>query len=155
MKIEAFKTSYAIALTVEEFTRILDDDREAFDNDDKDLSQKLDAIDGVYDTDYNGHFGPNVYVTIDKENDNMGTWSQIKELIREVIKPPPTLYPLADRVPGASLKTSLNLRAISTGKLRCPRKGEWYLSGAIIQAYRAPNDLSSEYIIAEIITLKR
>ena len=30
---------------------------------------------------------------------------------------------------------------------RCPKKGEWYISGAIPAAYRAPNDLSSEYFV--------
>lgn len=30
---------------------------------------------------------------------------------------------------------------------RHPRKGEFYLSGAVIQAYRAPNDLSSTYVV--------
>lgn len=30
---------------------------------------------------------------------------------------------------------------------RCPKKGEYFLSGAEIEAYIAPNDLSTEYII--------
>jgi len=154
MKIEAFKTSYCIGLTVEEFVRILDGDKKAFEDDEKDLSQKLDALDGVYDTDYNGHFGPNVFVTIDKENDNMDTWSKIKELVKEATSPPPTLYPLGDRPPGIRLRDLRNLKAVSTGVKRCPLKGEWFLSGAVIHAYRAPNDLPNEYLIAEIITLK-
>lgn len=32
---------------------------------------------------------------------------------------------------------------------RCPKKGEWYLSGAQIEAYQAPNDLTMEFHIAE------
>jgi hypothetical protein len=32
---------------------------------------------------------------------------------------------------------------------RAPMKGEWYLSGAIIEAYQAPNDLTTEYTIVE------
>jgi hypothetical protein len=32
---------------------------------------------------------------------------------------------------------------------RAPLKGEWYLSGAIVQAYRAPNDLLSAYWVVE------
>jgi len=39
-------------------------------------------------------------------------------------------------------------RYIATGEFRPPRKGEHYLSGAIIFAYRAPNDLSTPYWIA-------
>ncbi len=33
--------------------------------------------------------------------------------------------------------------------LRNPRKGEWYVSGAIPAAYRAPNDLTSPYLVVE------
>ena len=32
---------------------------------------------------------------------------------------------------------------------RPPRKGEYYLSGAIPQTYLAPNDLSSEFLIVK------
>jgi hypothetical protein len=32
---------------------------------------------------------------------------------------------------------------------RKPMKGEWYLSGAIIEAYQAPNDLGDEFYIVE------
>lgn len=37
---------------------------------------------------------------------------------------------------------------------RCPKKGEWYLSGAVIEAYRAPNDLSTPYYIANLVRTK-
>lgn len=40
-----------------------------------------------------------------------------------------------------------NLRFIK-GEFRPPRKGEWFLSGAIVGAYLAPNDLSNPYYIA-------
>ena len=33
------------------------------------------------------------------------------------------------------------------GEFRPPRKGEWYLSGAIPAAYKAPNDLTTAYRI--------
>jgi hypothetical protein len=42
-----------------------------------------------------------------------------------------------------------------TGEFRCPKKGEWYLSGAVIEAYKAPNDLSSEYHIAKLVHVKQ
>jgi len=41
--------------------------------------------------------------------------------------------------------------AVWTGEKRPPRKGEWYLSGSKIEAYRAPNDLSTEYHIARLV----
>lgn len=43
------------------------------------------------------------------------------------------------------------VRFVATGEFRAPRKGEWYLSGAIIEAYRAPNDLSTLYWIARTV----
>ena len=42
-------------------------------------------------------------------------------------------------------------RAKPTGEKRPPKSGEWYLSGAIIEAYRAPNDLSTPYLIARLV----
>jgi len=56
-------------------------------------------------------------------------------------------YRLADYHPNQ--KTTA--RAINTHIRRPPKKGEWYLSGAIPAAYKAPNDLSTEYLIAEIV----
>jgi len=61
-------------------------------------------------------------------------------------------YPLADLY--GSLKEQRHLRAIRTGEFRAPRKGEWYLSGAIVEAYRAPNDLTPEYQIAKIVRVE-
>jgi hypothetical protein len=45
-------------------------------------------------------------------------------------------------------------RAIWTGERRPPRKGEWYLSGAVIGAYRAPGHLRTAYDIAEIVRVR-
>lgn len=32
---------------------------------------------------------------------------------------------------------------------RPPKKGEYYLSGAIVQAYQAPNDLTTAFMVVE------
>ena len=45
-----------------------------------------------------------------------------------------------------------SIRARATGEIRKPRKGEWFLSGAIIEGYYAQNDLGIEYHIAELVT---
>ena len=39
----------------------------------------------------------------------------------------------------------------ATGEFRCPRKGEWFLSGAIVQGYHAGNDIPSPYYIAKLV----
>jgi hypothetical protein len=41
------------------------------------------------------------------------------------------------------------IRYRATGEFRAPKAGEYFLSGAKIMAYRAPNDLSGKYWIAE------
>ncbi len=62
--------------------------------------------------------------------------------------------------PAADLQTlkrlGLDVRSTAfqaTGEYRNPQKGEWYLSGSIIEAYRAPNGLSSAYWIAKPVKL--
>jgi hypothetical protein len=50
-----------------------------------------------------------------------------------------------------STKTACHYRA--TGEFRPPKKGEFYLSGAIITAYQAPNDLTSPHWIGREVFL--
>lgn len=45
-------------------------------------------------------------------------------------------------------------RAEYTGELRPPKAGEWYLSGAVIEGYRAPNDLTQSYHIASLVRVR-
>lgn len=48
-------------------------------------------------------------------------------------------------------KSSKTFRA--TGDFRPPKKGEFYLSGAVIEAYQAPNDLNMSFWIAKQVEL--
>ena len=70
------------------------------------------------------------------------------------------LYPLGDGLSSEERKffgVTLNdvwakdISAVRTAFHRCPKKGEWYLSGAIPTAYKAPNDFSTEYRIAKLV----
>ena len=78
-------------------------------------------------------------------------------------------YPVVDCIPYEQRKTlgldanvpmpsiGLGLRGVHgvwTGEKRCPRKGEWYLSGAYIETYLAKNDLSTPYHIARLVRTK-
>lgn len=63
-------------------------------------------------------------------------------------------YPLADRFPNISNKEQSYLKAIYTGEKRKPKKGEWYLSGAIIQAWQAFSDLNMVFCIAKIVKVE-
>ena len=48
----------------------------------------------------------------------------------------------------------IGLVAIFSGEKRPPQAGEWYISGAIPDAYRAPNDLTSSYHIAKLVLVE-
>jgi hypothetical protein len=52
-------------------------------------------------------------------------------------------YPLGSGQP----RLNPRARFVHTGEFRAPRKGDYYLSGAIPEAYLAPNDLSTSYYI--------
>lgn len=47
------------------------------------------------------------------------------------------------------------IRAVRTGEYRRPLKGEWYLSGARAEAYRARADLSTEYHILRLVPVRK
>ena len=61
-------------------------------------------------------------------------------------------YPLAN--PYLVVQLGGNLRTIKaqwTGEKRLPKKGECFLSGSIIEAHKATNDLSTPYHIAKVV----
>lgn len=47
-------------------------------------------------------------------------------------------YPVVDYIPGVKLQEQKNYRAKYAGVRRAPKRGEWYLSGSIVEAYRPP-----------------
>ena len=58
------------------------------------------------------------------------------------------LYPV-------EFQPNTKIRAIWTGEKRNPKKDEYYLSGAQIMAYKAPNDLSTPYSIAKLVNVEK
>lgn len=56
---------------------------------------------------------------------------------------------------GQGERKEANTRFVSTGEKRCPKKGEYFLSGAIIEAYEAKVDLTTVYHIAKPVKVKR
>lgn len=64
------------------------------------------------------------------------------------------LYPLHDNVPGSTMKEHLLFRAQWTGEKRPPRAGEWYLSGAVVEAYRALSNQTTTFHIARIVRVR-
>lgn len=69
------------------------------------------------------------------------------------------IYPLKDVISpdvlkAAGLTSARDLRAVATGDVRPPKKGEWYLSGAIVEAYQAHHDFKDAYHIARLVEIK-
>ena len=64
-------------------------------------------------------------------------------------------YPIANENSVIQSRKYLNMKAIYTGEKRSPRKGEWYLSGAIVEAYQAPNDLNTPFHIARLVKVEK
>lgn len=62
------------------------------------------------------------------------------------------VYPCADQPRGHMRR---HVGAVWSGERRPPKAGEWYLSGALIEAFRARNDLIPSYPIAKIHKVKR
>lgn len=72
--------SFAFGVTVEDFTKITarEDEEELWADT---LTAKLDALDGVSDVDFNGHFGPFIYFTINADDDTSGKRDEIFSMI--------------------------------------------------------------------------
>ena len=64
-------------------------------------------------------------------------------------------YPLGDRLPSVPNHEQRDYLARTTSEFRAPKKGEWYLSGAIPNAYLAPNDFTQKFNIMKIVKIKR
>ena len=58
------------------------------------------------------------------------------------------LYPIGETL------LPLNKRVRPTGEFRCPRKGEWFLSGAIVEGYQAKADMIAAFYIGELVEVE-
>lgn len=74
-------TYYEIPISMQVFTAITKKDAE--NNWDGTLSNQLDKIHGVHDTDYNGHFGLFIFLNVGSKEDTRETWAKIRKLIEE------------------------------------------------------------------------
>jgi hypothetical protein len=73
------QVTYCVAMTVDEFTeRGLINDGD--DKGDK-VFDSLNKLPGVYEVEFNGHFGPNVFITMAKKCDVPTTWDVIWEIL--------------------------------------------------------------------------
>lgn len=75
-------------IEIDNLMEIIETDSDCENNDDWNeiLSEKLDMVNGVTDSDYNGHFGHYIFLTIDSKYDNDETWNTIESVIKNHIK---------------------------------------------------------------------
>ena len=74
-------TKYSCEIPMDKFVAILDKDKECHWDDS--LAGKLNAIEGIIEVDYNGHFGNSLYFDVADKNDNTELWNRISEEIKE------------------------------------------------------------------------
>jgi len=48
----------------------------------------------------------------------------------------------------------IRIRAVKSASFRTPKAGEWYLSGATPEAYKAKNDLTTKYWMVRLVLCK-
>lgn len=58
--------------------------------------------------------------------------------------------PTAEDLSALGVEDAVGVKAKATGEYRPPRKGKWFLSGSYVEAYRAENDLTAAYKIAQL-----
>ena len=78
------KECVAREYTIEVDLKVIMDSDAYLENENKwesSLFHVLDKIPGVTKVDYNGHFGPYVWLTIESEHDNDETWETIKDAL--------------------------------------------------------------------------
>lgn len=74
-------TNYSIDVPVKELLTIMVKDGEV----EHPLYMLLIEIDGISDVDYNGHFGPHIYITLDIGYDNEDVWKAVHETIENYL----------------------------------------------------------------------
>lgn len=91
LKFEITRRSYSVEISDDDFDALSDTESYATDHvalrdGNKTLSEKLDGLPGVSGTDYNGHYGSNVFFTIDAEDDKPKLHKRIERTILTHLK---------------------------------------------------------------------
>jgi hypothetical protein len=87
-KVKKMMVSVEYALTVDNdiFSKILDKDDEAGDFTETLSQQLMETLDGVSEVDYDGHFGPHIYIHLDPKFDYSSTWFAVYKIINDYVK---------------------------------------------------------------------
>jgi hypothetical protein len=86
LKKECIMRQYEIE--IDDLMAIVDTDKDHEDDDNWNeiLIEKLDMLDGITDSDYNGYFGHYIFLKIDLKYDDDETWELIEKTIKDHIK---------------------------------------------------------------------
>ena len=79
---------YSLTVDPEILKTILDKDDELAGNTEHEalFDQLMNTVDGVTDVDYDGHYGPNIFIHLDPKYDYSSTWFGIYKIIDDYIK---------------------------------------------------------------------
>ena len=91
LKFEATQKSYAIEIDDDAFTALEDSEsyvtnHAAFEKGNETLCDKLKPLPGVWDVEYNGHFGACIYMKIDLDEDSAKLRNKISKIIEKHLK---------------------------------------------------------------------
>lgn len=91
LKFEITRRSYSVEISDDDFDALSDTESYATDyvalrDGNKTLSEKLDGLPGVFDTEYDGHYGSNVFFTIDADDDKPKLHARIERTILSHLK---------------------------------------------------------------------
>jgi multidrug efflux pump subunit AcrB len=78
----ATSTNYVIAYGLENFKKMTDIEIHK----EKYLDDQLEKIDGILKIEYNGHFGPNIFIEVDNDYDNLVLWSRVDRILRKFVE---------------------------------------------------------------------
>jgi len=73
--------SYALDIPVKKLIEIMDKDSSRY----VPLYIVLENIKGVFSIEYNGHFGPHIFLSVEIENDDAETWKLIYDAIENYL----------------------------------------------------------------------
>lgn len=82
MKFEVLSKAYQVEIPTDKFAARLIGQKDDEGTDGKTLGEKLGALPGVFDVNYNGHFGPYVFFSVEIASDTPFTKKNIEMTIR-------------------------------------------------------------------------
>jgi len=80
--VDVVATEYCITLSTKEMLALLDYDNSIYNTP---LVYTLKGVVGVKDIEYEGYYGPHIYLTIDADCDTKETWKKIFKIIRNIV----------------------------------------------------------------------